>query len=415
MEIVEIANKIKNVGGNLYLVGGAVRDRFLNRNIKDEDYCVTGLSAKDFKTLFPEAFIKGKSFEVFEYDKKDFAMARKEEKEGSGHKGFVIKTGKYISIEEDLIRRDITINSMAQNVLTGEIIDPFNGVDDIKNKVIKATSKKFKEDPLRAYRIARFKAELEDFKIEEGTITLIKEMKEELYSLPKERIFIEFKRAMGCKKPSLFFDTLKKAEILDIHFKPIADLIGAIQPEKYHPEGDSYNHTMMVVDKSAELTEKTEIRYAALVHDLGKGATPKEQYPHHYNHEIIGEQIVIDFSKKLGVPVSWLKCGQVACREHMRGGIFARMKPSKKVDFIERVNKTYLGLHGLQIVVNCDMTRNDGKINIEGQFEDVGKKCIEEVTAQKIINRFGLHPGKELGKKLHEERVKWMTNNFNNV
>lgn len=410
--IIEIAKKIEQAGGKLYLVGGALRDKFLGRKSEDEDYCVVGITSQKFKELFPQSFTRGKAFEVFDLDGKEFAMARKETKRGVGHKEFDIKTGVEIRIEDDLSRRDITINSMAQDVLTKEIIDPYNGRKDIENKIIHATTDKFKEDPLRVYRVARFVAEFQEFHVEEQTIKWMQELKEELSSLSKERVFTEFKKALATEKPSLFFDTLKKANVLDIHFKPIAKLIGALQPEKYHPEGDSYNHTMIALDESVKYTKDLSIRFAVLVHDLGKGETPKEEYPHHYNHEERGVPIVARFSRDLGIPNSWRKCGQVSCREHMRGGIFNRMKPSKKVDFIERVSKSYLGLHGLQIVVNCDRTRNlkeeENERKYEDyQFEEIGNKCLKEVTAEKVARKYGLQEGEMLGRKLHEERVQW--------
>lgn len=433
MEIIEMAQKIEKAGGRLYLVGGSLRDRFLQRKNVDEDYCVTGLTAEEFQKLFPEAILRGKAFSVFDLDGKEFAMARKEKKQGKGHKDFEIETDKKITIEQDLLRRDITINSMAQDVLTGELIDPYNGKGDIENKVIRATTEKFKEDPLRVYRVARFVAELgsdgdsensgnsvnfggfgnfenfENFEIDAQTLKWMEELKEELSTLSKERVFAEFRKALSTDKPSLFFDTLKRANVLDVHFKPIAKLIGALQPEKYHPEGDSYNHTMMVVDKAAELTTKSEleIRYAALVHDLGKGETPKEEYPHHYKHEERGVSIVAQFSRDIGVPTSWKKCGQVACREHMRGGIFGRMKPSKKVDFIERVDRSYLGLHGLQVVVNCDRARNSEKLGKEDerkfeeyQFEKLGKRCLKDVNAAKVAKKYNLQPRESIGRKI---------------
>ena len=407
MDIEQIAKIIKQNGGNTYLVGGAVRDAILNKSIKDEDYCVTGITAEEFMKLFPQAHIKGKSFEVFDLEHKEFALARKEIKIGKGHKEFKVETSEDISIEDDLKRRDITINSIAQDVLTKEIIDPFEGRKDLKNKIIRATSPKFIEDPLRVYRVARFAAKLE-FDVEEKTIEMMKSIKNELKYLPKERVFMEFKKALETNKPSIFFNVLKKAEVLDVYFMPIYKLIGALQPEKYHPEGDSYNHTMIALDKACNETTDLKIRFSVLVHDLGKGETPREEYPHHYNHEKRGVKIVEKFSSELGVPKSWEKCGKVACLEHMRGGIFNKMKPAKKVEFIERIDKTILGLHGLQIVVNCDKSRKD-EVNKElYDFETIGKRCLEEVTAKKLIEKYNLKEGKSLGERLHQERVEWM-------
>ena len=281
MNINEIAKIIEQNGGRLYLVGGAVRDSLLNRPICDEDYCVTGIDKELFIKLFPKSYSRGKAFEVFEIKKKEFALARKEKKVGKGHKEFEITTGKEITIEEDLKRRDLTINSIAKDVLTGEIIDPYGGVEDIKNKVIRATSKSFMEDPLRVYRVARFASKL-NFSVEENTIKMMNELKDELNTLSKERVFCEFRKALKTEKPSIFFNVLKSANVLDVHFKEIYDLIGSLQPSLHHPEGDSFNHTMLAIDNSVNLTEDLMVRYSVLVHDLGKGLTPKEMYPHHY-------------------------------------------------------------------------------------------------------------------------------------
>lgn len=155
------------------------------------------------------------------------------------------------------------------------------GIKDIESKIIRATSKSFKEDPLRVYRVARFASEF-NFKVEQETIKMMNELKKELYTLSKERVFCEFRKALKTKKPSIFFNILREANVLDVHFKEIYNLIGSLQPLKHHPEGDSYNHTMLSVDNSANLTDNALTRYACLVHDLGKGLTPKEMYPHHY-------------------------------------------------------------------------------------------------------------------------------------
>ena len=406
INILEMAKIIKLNGGNLYLVGGAVRDELLGIKSHDEDYCVTGISFEEFKKLFPKAHIRGKSFAVFDIDGKEFALARRERKSGTGHKEFEIETDKSITIEDDLSRRDITINAIAKEVLTGKIIDPFNGRNDLNKKVIRAVTNAFKEDPLRVYRVARFAAKF-GFSVDENTIEMMIELKQELNTLSVERVYTELRKALLTKKPSIFFDVLREANVLDVHFKCISNLIEAEQPEKYHPEGDAYNHTMIVLDKVSKETEKLnderklEIRFGALVHDLGKGETPKEEYPHHYMHEKRGVEIVKKFGIELKIPNRLINCGKTSCREHMRGGIFYKMKPSKKVEFVERIDKSILGLDGLQIIVNAD---NKNAVD----FETVGRKCLEEINGEYIKQRYGLKEGIEFGNKLHEERVQWM-------
>jgi len=417
MEIREMAKIIRKNGGNIYLVGGAVRDTILNREIKDEDYCVTGISQENFIKIFPEAKIQGKAFSVFILNHKEIALARKETKIGKGHKEFEIETNEKITIEEDLQRRDITINSMAQDILSKEIIDPFGGRKDLENRIIKATSHKFKEDPLRVYRVARMAATL-NFDVDKDTIKLMHSLKDELTTLSKERVFMEFKRALETEKPSIFFQVLKQAKVLDVHFKEIHDLIGAIQPKKYHPEGDSYNHTMLALDNSAKITANTRIRFCVLVHDLGKGRTPKEIYPHHYNHEKNGIEPLRELSNRLGVPNIWKKSAMTSVREHMKGGIFHRMTVAKKVSFIEKVDKSQLGLNGLQVVVYCDRCRDieatKGDIIDERyNFIKMGHKVLKSVDGEYIQKKYGLTPGKEFGQRLHAERVNWLKKNIN--
>ena len=395
--IIDIAKKIKEYGGNLYLVGGAVRDSIIGIDVYDEDYCVTGLSEDEFKNLFPEAIVRGKFFEVFEIDGKEFALARTESKSGIGHKEFDIVVSKDITIEEDLKRRDLTINSIAKDVLTGEIIDPFGGI----------------EDPLRAYRAARFACKL-GFRIEEGTISLMSQLKGELSTLSVERVFDELKKALSYDEPSIFFNELRNADILDIHFEEIKKLIGALQPIEHHPEGDAYNHTMLALDRCASLTKDVKIRFAVLVHDLGKGLTPKEEYPHHVGHDIKGVPEVEKMAVRLKLPGDYLEYGTVAAREHMRAGIFDRMNPNKQVDFIERIYKTKIGLRGMEIVVdsdrNCRGNRQD-KVT----FAELGERLINEVTGKKVMEQFGMKEGTKLKEKIHEQRVcklkEWKTMN----
>lgn len=403
MEIIEIANKIRVAGGNLYLVGGAVRDQIMGKEKHDEDYCITGLTSKEFLNLFPEAYVRGKSFEVYDIENKEFALARTERKSGLGHKEFEITTGKEITIEQDLKRRDITINSIAKEVVTGNLIDPFGGINDINNKIIRATSKAFLEDPLRAYRVARFASQL-NFNVENNTLKQINTLKSELNTLSKERIFCEFRKALAQDNPSIFFEVLKNADILDVHFKEIYNLIGALQPEKYHPEGDAYNHTLIVVDKISKNTKDLKIRFAGLVHDLGKGLTPKEKYPHHYGHDINGVEAVKQFGKRLKLPTAWIKCGITATKEHMKAGIFFEMTPAKQVQLLERVDKTILGIDGLQLVVNADK----GKREPVSDFYSLGKQVLQEIDGEYIIKKYGNLEGLKIKQKLYEERIKYL-------
>lgn len=364
------------------------------------------MSAEEFKKLFPESFARGKAFEVFDIDGREFALARKEQKTGKGHKEFEIITGKDITVTADLKRRDITINSIAKDVLTGEIIDPFKGIEDLKNHIVRATSNAFSEDPLRAYRAARFASKF-NFDVEPNTIKLMNDLKVELSELSAERVFDEMRKALNCNKPSVFFNILRKADILDVHFEELYNLIDVLQPEVYHPEGDAYNHTMLALDKCAEITNDVKIRFAVLVHDLGKGLTPKSEYPHHYGHDKNGTTLVSNFALRLKMPNSWKDFGIVAAKEHMKGGIFYKMTPKKQVDFIERIYKSKIGLEGLEIVVESDRNcRGNNKEKVE--FSKLGNNLIKTINGEYVTKKFGNIAGEKMKIVLHEERIKWL-------
>ena len=405
--IKNIANKINENGGRLYLVGGAVRDKLFNIEKNDEDYCVVGLDFRKFEELFPNAIKRGKSFFVYDIDGREFAMARSEYKIGKKHTDFKITSNSNITIEQDLVRRDITINSIAEDVFTGEIIDPFNGISDFKNGVIKATSSNFKDDPLRAYRAARFASKF-NFDVDENTIKMISELKSELKYLSPERVFEEFRKAINSNYPVRFFEVLKKANILEVHFEELYKLIGAIQPIDHHPEGDAYNHTMLAFKMACSITKDEKIRFSALVHDLGKGLTPKEEYPHHYGHDIKGVDEVKKFGKRLRMPKSWIKSGVTSAAEHMKGGIFYIMTPNKQIEFIEKISKTVLGLRGLEIIVESDKNcRGLEKRKVE--FADLGEDIINKINGKYVMNLYpNLKPGLNLKERIHEERIKYL-------
>ena len=377
----DIALKIKKNGGNLYLVGGAVRDELMKRKIHDKDFCVTGISYNEFIKIFPDAKIIGKDFPVFLVNNFEIALARKDVKKAIGYKGFEVITSKDITIEEDLKRRDLTINAIAKDVLTGKIIDPYNGVEDIKNRYIKHIDDSFCEDPLRAYRVARFAAQLK-FRVDIKTCELIKKLKDELVSLTPERVFQEFRKALNTNKPSIFFEVLKNTDILDVHFKEIYDLIGVTQPKEYHPEGEVYTHTMIVLDRVALKTKDEIVRFSALVHDIGKARTPKESLPHHIGHEILGVEMLDDFCDRLKVPSKWRKCAKEVTKYHMKAGICTTMRPYKQAVFYNKINRTSIGIINLQIIVTADDMLNRPSIN----FAKIATETLKEINGKSIID-----------------------------
>lgn len=375
MNDIEIAEKIANAGGRAYLVGGCVRDVFLNKEPHDKDYCITGLTEEKVHELFPEARVQGKGFPVFIINGSEYALARKERKTGEKHTDFEFDTSTDITIVDDLKRRDLTINSMAVDVLTKEIIDPYNGREDIKNKIIRMTSDAFEEDPLRVYRVARFASQL-GFNVDEKTLEKMQSMKQSLNNLSVERVFVEFRKALNLNNPTIFFEVLRKCDCLDVHFPEIANLIGVEQPIKYHPEGDAYVHSLEVLDRVSKKTDDELTRFGGLVHDLGKAATPRELWPHHYNHDEEGQTLVKKFCYRLKMPLSFWRAGRVACREHMKAGNYNKLRPGSKVDLIERVERAkFLTLEGLETIANSD-SRNGDKVH----FAEVGHKIMDDIS-----------------------------------
>ncbi len=408
-QIKEIAEKISNSGGRVYLVGGAVRDMLQGNRPHDLDFCITGVSEDEMMELFPEARKQGKSFPVFILNRCEFALARTERKTGKRHIDFEVNTSKGLTIEDDLKRRDITINAMALDVLSNRLVDPFGGKDDLKNGIIRKTSEAFIEDPLRVYRVARFCAKM-GYKIAEDTLETLKQMKDSIKNLAPERVFVEFRKALLTDNPRLFFDVLRKADLLDVHFKEVADLIGVEQPIEYHPEGDVYNHTMDVLQRTAENTknaiegsDEELTRFCALVHDFGKALTPREEWPHHYGHEEKGKDPIHSFCKTIKAPKIFEKAGIVVALTHMKLGRYNNLKPTTKVKvFADIVKSRSISLNGVQTIARID--GNDEVIT----FAETAEKIMSINATPEMIEKCakdGVLDYEKLKGFIHQQRV----------
>lgn len=307
---INIAKRVLDKGGRVFFVGGCVRDEILNKKIKDIDIEVHNITVEtllDILEEFGEVQKIGASFGVFNvkgYDI-DIAMPRKEKSNGRGHKDFEIFVDPFIGYEEAAKRRDFTMNSLMKDVLTGEIIDSFGGIEDIKNKVIRhVNDDSFCEDPLRVFRAAQFAARF-DFKINKDTLNLSSTM--DVSTLAFERIFDELKKALlKADKPSIFFKILRDINKLSPWFKEVENLIGIEQSKIYHPEGDAFNHTMLVLDEAAKLRNqaKDELSFmlAALCHDFGKIKATKLKDDGNiisYGHEIESEKLAKVFLDRI--------------------------------------------------------------------------------------------------------------------
>lgn len=355
MEEREFFKKIREAGGRAYLVGGAVRDMLMGRAAHDRDYLVCGVAREDFVKIFPDARPAGRSFPVFLLEIGgaicEAALARVERKTGRGYAGFEAACAKEITVEQDLARRDTTINSMATDE-HGCLIDPFGGAADIHQKIIRVTSAAhFAEDPVRALRAARQAAQF-GFQIEAETLALMKECADELKDEPLERKFAELRKALASPAPSRYFLALRDAGLLSQEFPWIAALIGKTQPVEFHPEGDAFVHTMEAVDRAASCGASEAGVFAALMHDIGKGTTPAEMLPHHYGHEERGLEILPELADSLKIPKKWRKSAELVIKEHMR---VPRIKtPGKIRDLLCEVEKSSLSAEDFKFVISAD-------------------------------------------------------------
>ncbi|MCP4001345.1 MAG: multifunctional CCA addition/repair protein [Gammaproteobacteria bacterium] len=290
---------------DIYLVGGAVRDKLLNREFNEQDWVVVGGTVEALEKLGYRKV--GKSFPVFLHPDsgEEYALARTETKIGRGYHGFEVYAGTDVTLEEDLQRRDLTINAIAVDS-DGSLIDPWGGQADIDARILRHVSNAFREDPLRVLRIARFAASLHDmgFSIAPETMLLMREITTsgEIAALTPERIWKETEKALSTRHPDIYLQTLRDCGALQVIFPEIDVLFGIPQPKKWHPEIDTGIHVLMVMQMAAKLSDSIAVRFAAMVHDLGKGTTKKEWWPSHRDHERRGAKLIKQLSKRLGIP-----------------------------------------------------------------------------------------------------------------
>lgn len=320
-----------------YIVGGAVRDELLGVAVKDRDYVVVGAT--------PEAMIAqgytpvGKDFPVFLHPKThaEYALARTERKTAPGYKGFVFHTDASVTLEEDLIRRDLTINAMAQDE-DGSIVDPFGGKRDLEQRIFRHVSPAFAEDPVRILRIARFAARFPEFTVAAETNTLMQDMVAagEVDALVPERVWQELARGLMEVRPSRMFEVLRDCGALQRILPELNVLWGVPQPAQYHPEIDTGVHIMLVIDYAAGIDANLPVRCAALLHDLGKGVTPPDQWPRHHGHEMHSAKLVDAVSKRLKIPNDCRDLALMTAREHGNVGRAFELRANTIVSLLER-------------------------------------------------------------------------------
>ncbi|NCN43540.1 MAG: multifunctional CCA addition/repair protein [Piscirickettsiaceae bacterium CG_4_9_14_3_um_filter_43_564] len=302
-----------------YLVGGAVRDKLLGVAVYDRDWVVVGAKPEQ---LLAQGFRQvGNDFPVFLHPdtQEEYALARTERKSGVGYHGFDVQFDPSITLESDLSRRDLTINAMAEDA-QGNLVDPYGGQQDLAAKKLRHVSDAFSEDPLRVLRVCRFAAKLApfDFVIAPETHQLMCDMVNsgELSALTPERVWQEVVKALKTEMPSRFFVQLDSVGALAVLFPELAALKGVEQPLKHHPEGDVWVHSMMVLDAAAKLSDKGMVRWAALMHDLGKGLTPKTRWPKHSGHEQVGVPLVSALSERYRIPKKWQSLAEQVTAYH---------------------------------------------------------------------------------------------------
>jgi len=318
-----------------YIVGGAVRDELLGFAVKDKDYVVVGstpeaMLAAGFKPV-------GKDFPVFLHPqtRDEYALARTERKTAKGYKGFVVHASPEVTLEQDLARRDLTINAIAKDD-DGRLVDPFNGQADIASKTLRHVSDAFAEDPVRILRLARFSARLTDFKVAPETMLLMQQMVAdgEVDALVAERVWQELAKGLMEDKPSRMFEVLRACGALKKILPELDRLWGVPQPVEYHPEVDTGVHVMMVLDYAASQNFSLPIRFAALMHDLGKGTTPRELLPKHIGHEQRSTSLLKEICKRLRVPNDCKELGMMTAKFHGKLHQALQMRPATLLEFL---------------------------------------------------------------------------------
>ena len=301
----------------IYAVGGAVRDRLLGLPVNDHDWVVVGASTEQMLALGYTPV--GRDFPVFLHPqtKQEYALARTERKSAPGYRGFTVHADPSVTLEDDLRRRDLTINAMAE-ARDGTLVDPFGGRGDLADGVLRHVSEAFAEDPVRILRLARFAARWPHFAVAPATAALCARMVAdgEVDALVPERVWQELSRGLMEARPSRMFDVLRECGALARVLPEVDRLWGVPQPVEHHPEADTGVHLMMVLDTAARLATPLPVRYACLVHDLGKGSTPREKWPRHVGHEVRGAKLAAALAERLRVPGPCRELGDVVAREH---------------------------------------------------------------------------------------------------
>ena len=392
-----------------YLVGGAVRDQLLGLPVKDKDYVVVGSQPED---LVSQGFLPvGKDFPVFLHPEThdEYALARTERKTARGYHGFSFNTAPDVTLEQDLERRDLTINAMAMDA-DGQVVDPYGGQQDLQDKVLRHVSDAFAEDPVRVLRVARFMSRLAHlgFTVHPDTLALMKQLvnQGEVAELVSERVWQEIKNSLNQETPSAFFLTLRDCGALKILLPELDVLFGIPQTKKWHPEVDTGIHAMLAIDQAKNL--ENDVAYAVMVHDLGKGVTPADVLPSHYGHEMAGVPLVKAVSKRLKVPNHYKKLALLVCQWHLHAHTIMELNP-------KTIEKLFSRLHAyrqpklLEKFVQACEADATGRWGDEFQTYPQADQIRQLFEAARNIDKQPLfeqgHEGEELGRQIRQLRI----------
>lgn len=399
----------------IYLVGGAVRDKLLNLPVTEQDWVVLGAT--------PECLLKqgfrpvGKDFPVFLHPdtQEEYALARTERKTTHGYKGFSVYSAPDVTLEEDLIRRDLTINAMAMTS-AGEVIDPYHGQRDLQLKVFRHVSPAFAEDPVRILRVARFAARYSHlgFTLAEETRELMQAMVEagEVDYLVSERVWAELFKALTEKTPAAFFTTLKACGALARIFPELENLFGVPQPAQHHPEIDTGIHSLMCLEQAARLSASPEVRFAALVHDLGKALSPKDNLPHHHGHETNGLPILEAMCERLRIPNAFKALAQQVMQYHTHCHKAPDLRPGTLTDTLAALG-AFKPANSLELFLLACEADARGRTGFEERlypqanlFREAAKAAVA-VDISEIV-KGGLQ-GSQIGEAIRKLRIQAVT------
>ncbi len=394
-----------------YLVGGAIRDRLLGVEPNAADFVVVGATVDE---MLAQGYRQvGRDFPVFLHPETcaEYALARTERKSGLGYRGFEVHAATDVTLEQDLERRDLTVNAIAE-AADGTIVDPFGGRGDIDARVLRHVSPAFVEDPVRVLRVARFAARFQafGFTVAPETLALMREMvgNGEVDALVPERVWQETHKALTTDAPQVFVEVLRECGALARIFPELERLFGVPQPPKHHPEVDSGVHTLMVLEQAARLSRSPEVRWAALVHDLGKGTTPKDMLPKHHGHERRGAEMVKKLGAQLKVPREYTDLAERVARYHLHCHRALELRADTVVELLEAVDAFRRPERFEHYLLACEADAR-GRTGLEDRAYPQTDFLRRALAAANSVDVSGLraagHEGPALGEAIRDARV----------